>query len=71
MLILSRKAEQSIQIGNNVRIQVLDIQGGRVKIGIEAPSSVSILRGELDTFADPSDTEPEEEVDKLLELAVA
>ena len=60
MLILSRKAEQSIRIGNNVRITVLGIQGGRVKIGVEAPSSVSILRGELDTFFDQYD--PEQEV---------
>ncbi len=71
MLILCGKAEQSIQIGNNVRIKVLEIQGGRVKIGIDAPSSVSILRGELDTLPDTCDTEPEEEVDKLIELAVA
>jgi carbon storage regulator len=70
MLILSRKAEQSIQMGN-VRITVLGIQGGRVKIGIEAPSSVLILRGELDTVTDLSNADPEEEEYKRLELAVA
>lgn len=76
MLILSRKAEQSLQIGNDLRIKVLNIQGGRVqggrvKIGIEAPSSVSILRGELDTLIEQRGTESEEEAYKHLELAAA
>ena len=57
MLILSRTVEQSIRIGDNIRITVLGVQGSRVKIGLEAPDSVRILRGELDSFGELLDAE--------------
>ena len=47
MLILSRKPEESIVIGDAVRITVLGMKGGEVRLGIDAPNSVKILRGEL------------------------
>lgn len=47
MLILSRKLDESIIIGENIEIKIISIDKGMVKIGIEAPSSVSILRSEL------------------------
>ncbi len=47
MLVLSRKLNQSIIVGDNVKIQVLKISGNTVRIGIEAPQDVKILRGEL------------------------
>ena len=47
MLVLSRKLNQSIVVGDNVKIQVLKISGNTVRIGIEAPQDVKILRGEL------------------------
>jgi carbon storage regulator len=47
MLVLSRKSGEWIQIGDAIRVQVVRIGGGRVKIGIEAPKSVGVLRGEL------------------------
>ncbi len=47
MLVLSRKQNQSIVIGDNVKIQVLKISGNTVRIGVEAPDDVKILRGEL------------------------
>ena len=47
MLVLSRKISESIQIGNDITITVTQIAGGEVKLGIEAPSHVRILRGEL------------------------
>jgi len=47
MLVLSRKLNQSIIVGDNVKIQVLKISGNTVRIGIEAPNDVKILRGEL------------------------
>lgn len=47
MLILTRKAEQGIVIDGHVVVRLLAIDGERVKIGIEAPRSVSVLREEL------------------------
>jgi len=47
MLVLSRKANQGICIGDNIHITVLRIEGGRVKIGIEAPQDVHVDRDEI------------------------
>jgi len=47
MLILSRKIEESIKIGDSVTIKILGIHEGQVKIGIEAPKEVKIFRSEL------------------------
>ena len=47
MLVLSRKALQSVVIGDDVRITVVRVEGNQVRIGIEAPQDVRILRGEL------------------------
>jgi carbon storage regulator len=47
MLILSRKAEESIVINENITLKVISIDKGVVKLGIDAPSEVSILRSEL------------------------
>ena len=47
MLVLSRKANQSIQIGDDVVVTVVRIAGGEVRIGIEAPPHVPIIRREL------------------------
>ncbi|MCA1795184.1 MAG: carbon storage regulator CsrA [Desulfobacteraceae bacterium] len=47
MLVLSRKAEEKIKIGDNIVISILGIEGGTVKIGIQAPKEVTILRWEV------------------------
>ena len=47
MLVLSRKLDQRIRIGDNITITVLRVRGGTVQIGIEAPRSTSVLRSEL------------------------
>ncbi len=47
MLILARKKNESIIIGENIRITVVEIKGENVKLGIDAPASVRILREEL------------------------
>ncbi len=47
MLVLSRKQNQKIRIGNDVVITIVNISESSVKIGIEAPTSVKILRDEL------------------------
>ena len=47
MLVLSRKAEESMFIGDNIKITVLDIRGGQVRIGITAPQDIKIHREEI------------------------
>ncbi len=47
MLILSRKKDESIVVGDNIVIRVVDIEEGRVKLGISAPADVSIHRKEV------------------------
>ena len=52
MLILSRKLKESIRIGDDVIIHVLSVSGGRVKLGIEAPDDVGVVRDELGPKSD-------------------
>jgi carbon storage regulator len=47
MLVLTRKTGEKVRFGSDVTLVVLAIQGGQVRIGIEAPAQVRILRGEL------------------------
>jgi len=47
MLILSRKLDEGITIGDDIVIKILEISKGNVKIGIDAPRSTQILRNEL------------------------
>lgn len=47
MLILNRKIGESIILGDDIEVKILDIQDGKVKIGIEAPKDVTILRKEV------------------------
>ena len=47
MLALSRKVNESIMIGNDIEITILEIKGDQIKIGINAPKSVPIYRKEL------------------------
>jgi carbon storage regulator len=53
MLVLSRKPGEQIVIGNDIRVTVVEIKGGRVKIGIEAPDDVAIFRSELRDWLEP------------------
>lgn len=47
MLVLTRKLNESIQIGEDIEIKVLGIEGDQIKIGIDAPKSVDIHRKEI------------------------
>ena len=47
MLVLSRKSTESISIGGRVVVTVLEIRGNKVRIGIDAPKEVHVLRSEL------------------------
>ena len=46
MLVLSRRSDSTIQIGADVKITVLEIHKGRVKLGIQASNEISVWRGE-------------------------
>lgn len=47
MLVLSRKPGESIQLGDDVQISVMKVNGNRIQIGIDAPHNVTIRRGEM------------------------
>lgn len=47
MLVLTRKKGESIQIGNNIEVTVIAIEGEQIKLGIDAPQSVDIHRQEV------------------------
>ncbi|HQU09632.1 MAG TPA: carbon storage regulator CsrA [Opitutales bacterium] len=76
MLVLSRKSKQSIQIGPDIEIQVLELRADTVKIGIKAPRHVTVYRSELfdaiaqankaSALAGPAAPESLERVSKLL-----
>ena len=55
MLVLSRKWSETIQIGDDIRIVVVKVDRSQVRLGIEAPGHISVVRGEL---LDPDDREP-------------
>ncbi|MCF6330093.1 MAG: carbon storage regulator CsrA [Sulfurimonas sp.] len=47
MLVLARKLNESIVIGENITIKVISVEKGVVKLGIDAPRDISIIRNEL------------------------
>jgi len=47
MLVLSRKPNETIRIGDDIKIRIISVEGGVVKIGIEAPYCVTVHRGEI------------------------
>ncbi|QDS96888.1 carbon storage regulator [Adhaeretor mobilis] len=49
MLVLSRKTDQTIHIGDQIKVTILKIRNNCVKVGVEAPQRVNILRGELES----------------------
>ncbi len=71
MLVLTRKSNQSIMIGDDIEVSVLAIMGEKVRIGIQAPRSVPVFRKEVyveihqDEAAKPE--KDREEVDEALE----
>ncbi|MBU8881185.1 carbon storage regulator CsrA [Bacillus sp. FJAT-29790] len=47
MLVLTRKLNQSIQIGDDIEIKILSVEGEQIKIGIQAPKNIDIHRKEI------------------------
>ena len=56
MLVLTRKLQEKITIGQEITITVLRVKGNSVRIGIDAPRSVHVVRGELSRHDAPQDT---------------
>jgi len=72
MLVLTRKKNQAVMLGDKIRLVILDISEDAVKIGIEAPREVTILRSELyravadeNLSASAVDKKADEELKKL------
>lgn len=59
MLVLSRKTKQQLKLGDNITITVLRIKGNTIRLGIEAPQDVRVIRGELDLKL-TSESEPDQ-----------
>lgn len=55
MLVLSRKPGEKIHIGCGITITLICVQGQRVRIGIDAPEDVPVVRAEIDDFLSPHD----------------
>lgn len=53
MLVLTRKQQEKIRIGNDITITVLRTKGNAVRLGIEAPSNIAVIRGELQFEREP------------------
>ncbi len=47
MLVLTRKLGETIVIGDNIVIKVVDIHGKQIRLGIDAPTEIGIFRGEI------------------------
>jgi carbon storage regulator len=69
VLVLTRKANQSIMIGNEIEVSVLAIMGEKVRIGVDAPRVVPVFRKEVynEIQGDRDHGEEREEVDAALE----
>ena len=58
MLILSRRASEKVTIGNNVTITVCKLKGGEVKLGIDAPADIVIMRDDAVTQTSRTKNKP-------------
>jgi carbon storage regulator len=69
VLVLTRKSNQSIMIGDDIEISVLAVMGEKVRIGIEAPRSVPVFRREVyvEIQEDQDTADEREDVDRALE----
>ena len=68
MLVLTRKSNQSIMIGDEIEVSVLAIMGEKVRIGIEAPRSIPVFRKEV--YLEIQQDKPREEDRKAVSEAL-
>ncbi len=58
MLVLSRKESQRIRVGDSIVVTIVKIGGDKVRVGIEAPDDVLVLRDELEAWDTTAPNEP-------------
>lgn len=68
MLVLNRKSGESIKIGDDIEIKVVSIEGGQVKLGIEAPRHIDIHRKEVYVSIEEENKEASDLSKNLLDL---
>lgn len=71
MLVLSRKCQEIVVIGGNITVTILEVRGGRVRLGIDAPADVSVHRLEValrDAKAEPGRDENGSQADRIVEF---
>lgn len=72
MLVLTRKTQEKIQIGDNIVLTILRVKGQAVRVGIEAPRDVRVLRSELPQSpeaAGETDVKPQHRPEPAVKLA--
>ena len=69
MLVLSRKESEKIMLGDSIVLTIVRVSGDRVRVGIEAPSDMLILRKELDPNEQKSETQNVTEVENQKKVA--
>jgi len=52
MLVITRRLDESVQIGRDISITIVEVDGSKIRLGIEAPTDISIRRTELETCDD-------------------
>ena len=68
MLVLTRKSNQSIMIGDDIEVSVLSIMGEKVRIGIQAPRDIPVFRKEV--YLEIQQDQPREEDRKAVDDAL-
>ena len=60
MLVLSRKEGERVRLGDSIVLTVVKVAGDKVRLGIQAPSDVHVLREELELFTQPTEVKDSE-----------
>ena len=68
MLVLSRKESQRIRLGDSIVITIVKISGDKVRVGIEAPSEVLVLRDELEAHQPSTAAKEQKPADESVAL---
>ena len=71
MLVLTRKPRQQIMIGDDIVINIVEVQGDNVRIAIDAPRSIKIYRGEIYRAIQEENEQAAREVPKDIDLSGA